>query len=80
MIENLNGEIKENRRNAQQNFEASQKEDLMINSKIKTININLENIEATLQNNRELHREKAIKIEEHSELLNKHKEDISGLQ
>ena len=42
--------------------------------------MNIQNIDATLANNRELHRDKAVRLEEHSELLNRHKEEIAGLQ
>jgi chromosome segregation ATPase len=56
MIENLNAEIKDNRRTAQSNFENCQKDNLLLSEKIKAIDINIENIDSTLQNNRELHR------------------------
>lgn len=62
MIENLNVEIKENRKIIQSNFELSEKENLLANEKIRSINMNIENIEAVLQNHREMHREKALKL------------------
>lgn len=63
MIENLNTEIKESRKMIQNNFETTEKADLLLGDKIKSINLSIENIDAALLNNREMHREKAIKIE-----------------
>jgi hypothetical protein len=47
----------------QNNFETTEKADLLLSDKIKSINLSIENIDAALQNNREMHREKAIRIE-----------------
>ncbi len=49
-------EIKDNRKIIQNNFETSEKENLLINEKIRNIDIKIENIEAVLDNHREMHR------------------------
>lgn len=64
MIENLNMELKDNRRLIENNFETNEKEALLLNEKIRSINMNSENVEAILQNHREMHREKSMKLEE----------------
>ena len=64
----------------QTNFETAEKESLLVNEKIRNLDIEIENIKAVLQNHRDMHREKSMKIEEYGEVLNKHKEDINGLQ
>lgn len=56
MIENLNLEIKENRKVIQNNFETSEKESLLVNEKIRNLDIEIENIKAVLQNHRDMHR------------------------
>lgn len=63
MIDNLNIEIKDSRKMIQNNFETAEKADLVLSDKIKSINLSIENIDAALVNNREMHREKAIRIE-----------------
>lgn len=62
MIENLNTEIKDSRKMIQNNFETTEKANLLLGEKIKSINLSIENIDAALHNNREMHREKAIRI------------------
>ena len=62
MIENLNSEIKDTRKVIQNNFESNEKASLVLGEKIKSVNMSIENIEAALHNNREMHREKAIKL------------------
>ena len=42
--------------------------------------MSIENIEAVLQNHREMHREKAMRIEEFSEVLNRHRAELANLQ
>ena len=63
MIDNLNIEIKDSRKMIQNNFETAEKADLVLSDKIKSINLSIEYIDAALVNNREMHREKAIRIE-----------------
>ena len=80
MIENQGLEIKENRKIVQNNFETAEKENLVISERIRGLSMSIENIEAVLQNHREMHREKAMRIEEFSEVLNKHREELANLQ
>lgn len=56
MIENCNQEIKENRKVIQNNFETAEKESLLVNEKIRNLDIEIENIKAVLQNHRDMHR------------------------
>lgn len=56
MIDNLNIEIKDSRKMIQNNFETAEKADLVLGDKIKSINLSIENIDAALVNNREMHR------------------------
>jgi hypothetical protein len=63
MIENQGLEIKENRKIVQNNFETAEKENLVISERIRGLSMSIENIEAVLQNHREMHREKAMRIE-----------------
>jgi len=64
----------------QTNFETSEKENLVISERIRGLSMSIENIEAVLQNHREMHREKAMRIEEFSEVLNRHREELANLQ
>lgn len=56
MIENCNQEIKENRKVIQNNFETAEKESLLVNERIRNLDIEIENIKAVLQNHRDMHR------------------------
>lgn len=62
MISNLEEEVKANRRLVQSNFEIGEKERLQLGEKIRTINGNIENIDAILQGHKDMHREKALKL------------------
>jgi hypothetical protein len=40
-----------------------------LNEQLRNTKLSIEHIEAVLENHREMHREKAMKLEEHAELI-----------
>lgn len=80
MIGDLNADIRQTRKQQQDNFQSCEKADYALGQRIEKNSEDIKQMKEILEGHKDLHREEAIKLEHIFENLKKNGEEIQGLQ